>query len=246
MSEISRQARDNRKSFWVSSWGIIILICVFLILSGLVAFGITVWQYKEKIEAGEMITEFENTNAEFANTNEIDPGRIYPGRDNNPFLGPEDSPVEVIFFEDFECPICKQLFPVKKAIIDEYDDRVVFVFRHFPLESIHDNAMNAALAAECANEQGGFWPMHDKLFQNQENLSETDLKIYAQQIGLNDTQFEVCFDTRKYDEEIQKDLKEGVLHQVGGTPTFFVNGEKFEGVPTEEYFRQLLDFYLQK
>lgn len=232
--------------FWKSSWGIIILICLFLILSGMVAFGITVWQYKERIEAGETIAEFENINSETENTNAIDPDRIYPGRDNNPSVGPEDAKVEVIFFEDFQCPICGQLFPAKKQIIEEYDDQVIFVFRHFPIESIHEDAVNAARAAECANEQGGFWAMHDRLYQNQENLSEADLKAYAQQIGLNYDQFNECYDSGQYADEVEKDIKEGALHQVKGTPTFFVNGEKFEGVPTEEYFRQLLDFYLEK
>lgn len=238
--------REGNRSFWASGWGIVVLVCLFLILSGMVAFGITVWQYKERIEAGGAIPEFENAGAEAGNANDAAEGRLYPGRDDNPSVGPEDAEVEVIFFEDFQCPVCAQLFPVKRRIMDEYGDRVIFVFRHFPIESLHDNSLDAARAAECANEQGAFWVMHDKLFQNQADLAPERLKSYAREIGLNGEQFDQCLDSGRYDGEIGKDVNTGALNEVGGTPTFFVNGEKFEGVPTEEYFRQLLDFYLDK
>ena len=236
----------NKKSFWKSSWGIIIIICFIIILGGAVIFIINVLDYKEKIEAGEPLTEFQETEEVKENINTQNLDRVYPGRDNNPTIGLPTAKVEVIFFEDFECPICAQLFPVKKQIIEEYSDRVVFVFRHFPMDSIHENARNAALASECAHEQGAFWPMHDKIFSNQGNLNETDLKSYAQEIGINTLLFDDCFNNRTYEDEIDKDFQQGIYHDVQGTPTFFVNGEKFEGVPTDEYFRGLLDFYLEK
>ena len=218
-----------------------LLFLLLLVLAFAVAFGIAVWKNKQDIESGV------NTNTSTGITAYMDdPDRIFPGRDDNPSMGLVDASVEVIFFEDFECPICAELFPIKKEIINEYKDRVVFVFRHFPIEALHANAKNAALASECAYEQNKFWEMHDKLYISQAYLDEESLKNYALQIGLDTDRFDYCFDERLYDTEVDKDLKEGYVYTVEGTPTFFVNGEKFEGVPTKEYFKELLDFYLEK
>ncbi|MBU0670956.1 DsbA family protein, partial [Patescibacteria group bacterium] len=151
----------NNKTPWFKSfWGVIFLISLALIIGLGVAFGFAVFNYKKQIESGNVPAEFinGNVNEEFVPGTEA---RLYPGRDNNPSIGPADTKAEVIMFEDFECPYCGQFFQDKKEIINEYQDRVLFVFRNFPMESIHENAMQAALAGECANEQGKFWEMHD-------------------------------------------------------------------------------------
>ena len=136
--------------------------------------------------------------------------------------------IRVIEFSDFQCPACKGAEPAVKEIIDEHKEDIEFYYRNFPLE-MHENSMIAALAGSCANEQEKFWEYHDLLFANQNNLDKESLKGYAEQLNLNIDEFNECLDSKKYKEEVQKDISDGVKAGVKGTPTFFVNGKKVEG-----------------
>ena len=130
----------------------------------------------------------------------------------------------VVEFSDFECPFCQQAFPVVKQLLQDYGDQILYVYKDFPLTDVHPRALPAALAAQCANEQGQFWLMHDKIFENQENITDADLKRYAVQIGLNSLQFGNCFAAAKYLGEVQQDFNQGLKLGVKSTPTFFING----------------------
>jgi protein-disulfide isomerase len=139
-------------------------------------------------------------------------------------LGPEHAPVIVVEYGDFECPSCKNAAPAVKMLLENYDQKVRFVFRHFPLEDPHPHALAAAEAAECAGEQGKFWEMHDLLFANQTHLKPKHLHDYADQLGLDMAQFTAEMDDHVYLQRIREHIEGGKRSHVRGTPGFFVNG----------------------
>lgn len=128
-----------------------------------------------------------------------------------------------------------------REVLDTYEGEVRLVFRDFPLVQLHSNALSAALAAECANEQGKFWEYHDLLFANQDQLDEASLRDYAAQVGLDAASFDECLSSQKYLEEVQNDYNDGVSYGVGGTPAFFVNGTLVSGAQPLEVFSQVID-----
>ncbi len=128
-----------------------------------------------------------------------------------------------------------------RELLDKYDGKVRFVYRDFPLTSLHANALSAALAAECAHEQGKFWEYHDLLFANQAQLDEASLIQYAGQVGLDTAVFEECLTSQKYLEEVRKDYTDGASYGVQGTPAFFVNGNLISGAVPLETFEQVID-----
>jgi protein-disulfide isomerase len=151
------------------------------------------------------------------------PGPVDVSVDDDPALGPADAPVTIIEFGDFQCPGCgifnTQMLP---QILSHYGDRVRFVFRDFPLTSIHQYALKAAEAADCANEQGAYWKYHDVLYDNQSALDDASLKEYAASLGLDTAVFDQCLDSDKYVSEIQKDYQDAIAAGAPGTPSFFV------------------------
>ena len=162
--------------------------------------------------------------------NNIPTGPVAVSADNDPFKGSKDAAVTIIEFSDFQCPFCKRFFDQTLSQIEKnYVDtgKVKFVYRDFPLDSIHPQARPAALSAECANEQGKFWEYHDLLFQKQDEwvaVGASSFKQYAKDLGLDSSKFDSCFDSRKYEDEVQSDLDDGVNVGVQGTPAFFING----------------------
>ena len=139
--------------------------------------------------------------------------------------GRSDARLTLIEFSDFQCPFCARHTRETFAQIQrEYVDtgKVRYVFRHFPIESIHPNAFAAARAAECARQQGKFWDMHTRLFANQQQLAETDLVGYAKAAGLDTTAFQRCVATAEVSAKIRQDLDEGARAGISGTPMFFV------------------------
>jgi len=176
--------------------------------------------------------------------------------DNDPIIGNSNAPITIIEFSDFQCPFCAKFhIQTLPKIMDEYikEGKVKLVFRDFPIQSIHSNALLASVAAECANEQGKFKEMHDKLFdnQNQWNKQETIdalslFKQYALEMQLDSKTFESCLDNGKYIDEIRKDLKDGQNYGVSGTPGFFIGNEKIgyvelKGAQPFESFKKVID-----
>lgn len=162
------------------------------------------------------------------------PQRVAVTVGTNPVLGNSSAPVTIIEFADFQCPYCRvaylQSIPqVKTNYIDT--GKVKLYYRNFPL-SFHASAMKAAEAAECANEQGKFWEMHNKMFDEQAKLGQgtvqfvvTDIKRWASEINLNASAFNSCLDSDKYQNSIDKDVSDGTAVGVTGTPTFFIGTE---------------------
>jgi protein-disulfide isomerase len=163
---------------------------------------------------------------------------VLPG--DGPSRGPAMAPVTIIEFSDFQCPYCAQAIPMLKRLMDKYSDQVRFVYRNFPLETIHPNALNAALAAECANEQEHFWQMHDALFADQKVLDVSYLEERAIQVGLDMVKFRECMSTQRYIDKVRQDVTDGQKYGVRGTPTFFVNGYRYTGSLDFDTFDQIV------
>jgi protein-disulfide isomerase len=172
----------------------------------------------------------------------LDPPRAPVGAsDDDPVKGPAKAPITIVEFSDFQCPYCARVNPTLKQVEERYGEKVKVVFRDFPLVQIHKDAAKAAEAGECAQDQGKFWEMHDKLFSNQAKLQVEALKQSATEIGLDAASFNECLDSGKYASEWQKDMDEGARYGVTGTPAFFVNGRLISGAQPLEAFTTIID-----
>jgi protein-disulfide isomerase len=174
--------------------------------------------------------------------NNIDSGqRVKVPYDNDPFIGNSSASVIIFVFSDYECPNCKVGEERIKAILDKYGNEILYVFKNYPLTSIHPNSYNASLAAECANEQGKFWEYHSYLFEHNTKLSAPYLKQYAKELGLDTLKFNVCFENQRYKEKVDSDIKAAAQIGVPGTPTFFINGLVMIGAKSEQEFYDIID-----
>ena len=173
------------------------------------------------------------------------PPRVDVGADDDPFLGPQDAPVTLVEFSDFQCPYCRRVQSVLKRLMTAYHGKLKLVFRDFPLRQIHPEAQKAAEAAQCANDQGKFWPYHDRLFAATE-LGVEDLKQYAVELGLDAEGFDTCLDSEKYSQEVQKDIDDARAVGVNATPAFFVNGLPINGAVPFERFVEMVELALER
>jgi len=139
-------------------------------------------------------------------------------------LGPASTTVTVIEYGDFECPCCRTAYPAVKILLQHFQDRVRFAFRHFPVVAMHPHAERAAESAETAGAQGRFWPMHDLLFENQQRLADEYLRQYAVQANLDLQMYDRDMDSRIHLPSVRGQMNRGRQLGARGTPTFFVNG----------------------
>jgi protein-disulfide isomerase len=167
--------------------------------------------------------------------------------DDDPAQGPQDAPVTMIEFSDFQCPYCARFQQdTLPQILSNYGDKIRFVYRDFPLTGLHANAQNAAEASECADDQGKYWEYHDILFQNQAALDVQSLEGYAASLGLDTAAFNDCLTSHKYEQEVNKDLQDGENAGVQGTPSFFINGTLITGAQPYAAFQAAIEAALQK
>ena len=159
--------------------------------------------------------------------------------------GPKEAWVTVVEISDFQCPFCQRVGPTLQEIEKRYGDKVRMSFKHNPLP-FHSRAKPAARAAECAKEQGKFWPMHDLLFANQRALEDANLTTYAGQAGLDVEGWRGCYTANKYDAKIDADQRQAQQLGARGTPAFFINGRFLSGAQPLERFTQLIDEELRK
>jgi protein-disulfide isomerase len=143
--------------------------------------------------------------------------------------GPASALVTLLEYGDYECPYCGQAYWFVKELEESVGDLMRFVFRNFPLTSIHPHAENAAEAAEAAGAQGKFWEMHDCLFEHQETLDDIYLIEYADMIGLDVERFSAEMSGHVHAARVRQDFLTGVRSGVTGTPTFFINGVRYAG-----------------
>ncbi|MBI5671106.1 MAG: thioredoxin domain-containing protein [Chloroflexi bacterium] len=165
--------------------------------------------------------------------------------DDDPALGPVAAQVVIIEFSDFSCPHCRDFaLETLPRLLADYGDRVRFVFRDAPI--LGPTSGWAALAAECADDQGQFWAYHDLLFANQGSLDRAALTAFAEQLGLNVDTFDACVDNQTHVDELRTDLAAAQNAGVSGTPTFFINGQRVEGAQPYEVFAAIIDEELER
>lgn len=211
---------------------ILLLLALALVLGYLLGniFEVPGFDKDEKSTTGRI------TQTQTQPTQQQQPSKVQVSVDDDPAMGDKNAEVVVIEFSDFQCPFCRRSYTdtvqqLKKDYVDT--GKVLFVYRDFPLSSIHPAANPAALAAECADEQGKFWEYHNKIFDEQNKqgqgtvqFSSEDLKKWAIDIGLNTNTFNSCLDSEKYQNEVDKDFQDGVNAGVSGTPTFYIGNSK--------------------
>ncbi|MBL8101692.1 MAG: DsbA family protein [Anaerolineales bacterium] len=158
-----------------------------------------------------------------------------------PSIGPEDAPITIVEFSDFQCPFCRRFHDeTYQALLDAYPNQIRFVYRNLPLTSIHPDAMPSAVASLCANDQNAYWDYHEKLFSS-EVLDQATFIQYATDLNLNVDEFTACLSSGKHDDFIQQDMNFALDLGVQSTPTFFINGLAIVGAQPLSSFQQLID-----
>jgi protein-disulfide isomerase len=158
-----------------------------------------------------------------------DDGRLTPAvTPNDHAEGPEDAAVTLVEYGDYECPHCGRAYPIIKQIQERFGAGLRFVFRNFPLTEAHAHAQHAAEAAESAAVMGRFWQMHDALFEHQRALGDRDLVAYGAAVGVDESQLARDLAEHTYASRVREDFRSGVRSGVNGTPTFFINGIRYD------------------
>jgi protein-disulfide isomerase len=163
-----------------------------------------------------------------------------PVQATGPSKGPQDAPVTIVEFSDFQCPFCSRAKATADQVVANYAGKVRLVFRDYPLP-FHEKAQKAAEAGKCAEEQQRFWEMHDWMFANQDKLEIADIKAAARELGVEGPRFDQCLDSGRMAIKVQLDGDAGKEAGVSGTPAFFINGRMLSGAQPLEKFREIID-----
>lgn len=165
--------------------------------------------------------------------------------DGSPFLGPANAPITIVEFSDYECPYCRQWHDeVYHRLLQDYKDKIRFVYRDYPLSGLHPDAISAAESAYCAGEQGAYWQYHDLLFSGQYALGLDSYQKYASSLKLDMAKFTDCLNKRRYQAEVQSNYQFAANLGVSSTPTFFINGLALVGAQSYDVFKQVIDMEL--
>jgi protein-disulfide isomerase len=175
----------------------------------------------------------------------LEPPILAVSTDDDPRLGPDNAPVTIVEFSDFQCPYCQRSVPVLKELRRLYGENIRLIYRDYPGPN-HPYASQAAEAAQCAGEQGKFWEYHDLLFDRQSSEKGWDFVALAREAGLQQSAFEICLSSGRFREEITKDLQDGLKLGITSTPTFFVNGRPLVGAQPLAGFQALIDRILEQ
>lgn len=236
-----------KKPFYKRPLGIVLIIGGVIVGIALIAFLALVAIFYRRIMSGEDLaylarqSEFTQSSALAEKAGgESDIALIDVVTADDPSMGPPDAPLTVVEFLDFECPFCLKAFPIMRELAAKNPEKIRYIVRDFPVEELHPDAILASEAASCAHTQKRFWPYHDKLYQNQGALGHDQLIEYANQVGLEMEKFTKCLDKGESRAEVEEDYNAGLLAGVRGTPTFFINGRKFQGVIEQEVWDQLI------
>lgn len=169
------------------------------------------------------------------------------GTPSNHIEGSTSTGVKLVEYGDYECPYCGEYYPIVKQVVAEYQNQIQFQFRNLPLTQLHPNAFAAARAAEAASLQGKFWEMHDTLYQNQNDWTQSSnptpiFNSYATQLGLNLTQFKSDYSSDKVNNTINADVNEfNKTKAEEATPTFFLDGQLVHPTQSVQSFEQLIN-----
>lgn len=235
--------RIVRKPWWRRGWtitigGIVLLLVIIFIVMVLLAFK----NIREGKIPEDILAQYRGAQTSLPGAQRQEPtARTFAvATDDDPQTGPKDAPLVIVEFSDFQCPFCRQAFPILRELVTRYPNEIRFIYRDFPISSIHPLAQAAAEAGECAHQQGKFFEFHDKVFLNQDSLTEESFERFAQELNLDETQFSQCLSSHKYKTEVEKDYQDGLAAGVSGTPTFFVNGRRVPGVISLEIWEQIV------
>jgi len=154
--------------------------------------------------------------------------------------GNPEATVTLVEYGDYECPHCGRAHPIVQRILAEFGADIKFVFRNFPLSEIHPHAVRAAAAAEFASGQGKFWEMHDTIFENQRALDDSHLAAYGSRLGLDPVDLVTALEDETILGRIEHDFMTGIRSGVNGTPTFFLNGTRFDAPWDYEFLAMAL------
>src|SRR5688572_19385170 len=170
-----------------------------------------------------------------------DPNKVYAlNVGSSPIKGPKEAPVTIVEFSDYQCPFCAQADALIEEVLADYPNDVRFVYKQFPLTTIHPNAMPASKAALAAGKQGKYWEMHKVLFQNSRALGPEQLKQYAQQVGLDVAKWEADMNSPEIAEHVNAEMREAQAAEVRGTPSIFVNGKRLMN-RSKDGFKVMID-----
>jgi protein-disulfide isomerase len=159
---------------------------------------------------------------------------ILPVSERDHAQGQDTAPVTLVEYGDYECPYCGQAYPIIKKIQKHLGDELRFVFRNFPIAQVHPHAQRAAEAAETAGAQDKFWEMHDRLYEHQQELSDSNLSRHASAIGMDIARFEDEMSNHVHTGRVREDFMSGIRSGVNGTPTFYINGTRYDDSWDEE------------
>jgi protein-disulfide isomerase len=228
-----------RKPFFQTIFGIIVIIIlsllgiILLIFGGF--FGYYLWAQKYAPESTQKeLTE--RFNPSFSRAPGLGSARSEAAqtvsqfiRPHNPTLGSETSRITIVAFIDFECPYCQKSYPIFEQMLQKYDSAVRVVYKNFPIPAIHPNAMGAAIGSACAHEQDKFWPYYHTLFRDY-NLAPERITQIGEEIKLDTKKYLTCIENESTSPNVRQDIEDGIALGVQGTPTYFVNQQKLEGV----------------
>lgn len=168
------------------------------------------------------------------------PQRYEVSADDDAYLGPEDAPVLIVEFSDFNCGYCRKWYQESlQLILDQYPEQVRFVYRDYPL--LAESSVTAAQAAQCAHEQGAFWEFHNALFDRDEPRTLESYLLFAEEFNLDIEDFKECYDSERTMDEIENDAVFAASLGIRGTPTFFINGIPLVGAQPLENFFAIID-----
>ena len=252
----SKKITLSKSTFNILIIGVIVASVGFSFLIGFMVGTETAYPEKIFIQDAKNVIDPQSVQSSAQSSTQKQTTPILVSVDDDPMRGDPNAPITMIEFSDFQCPFCLKFHTQTLALIQkDYIDtgKVNFVYRDFPIQAIHPNAVPAALAAECADDQGMFWEYHDNLFDNQQNWgglatasAVNTFKQYAAELGLDAVEFDACLDSGKYVDEIRNDLQAGQSYGVTGTPGFFIGNDKIgyvnvSGAQPYSVFERVID-----
>ncbi|MCL5428395.1 MAG: DsbA family protein [Chloroflexi bacterium] len=241
---------EIKKHHLYGAVGLLIGVAFGYLLWGATAAPVTAATAADPTSAPSIIGEATDQSSEvndLASQIESLPRYEVPISGDDAVLGSEDAPITIVEFADFQCPYCQrhaqETYP---RLVEQYGDQIRFVYKDFPLTSIHAEAFPAAVAGLCAQEQDAFWDFHDLIFSGRLELSRVTYLAYAEELGLDGEAFTTCIDDQTYAQSVQEDYNLGADLGVSSTPTFFINGIAVVGAQPFEVFAEIIDYELGK
>ncbi len=238
---MTNQTTNSQKNVYFIPLAVII---AGIIIAGAVIFTSEDKNVSEEIQVAEILpSDDSNSQPQPVEPEEIAQPKFTITKEDH-VRGNFDALITIVEFSDFQCPFCAKFHPTMQQILNDYSNQVRWVYKHFPLDSIHSEARPSAEASECVFEQKGdqgFWQFADGLFENQSQLGSNLYNELASQTGLNLDQFKSCVSSRKYKDKVEADYQEGIRAGVTGTPGSFVNGEIIPGAVPYDYLKSAVE-----